>query len=345
MNLFNLRDFQDVAREKLDPVYYDYFASGAQDEITVQANEAAFRRLSLVPRVLRGVGEPDLGLTVLGQEASMPVLLAPTAFHRLAHPAGELETARAAAASGVIMVAAMLSTVAVEEVATSGATLWFQLYLQPDLGYTESLVRRAEAAGCKALVVTVDSPALGRNERKDRHDFYDLPPGMSCANLRDGDVRQVVLSPDFSWKDIEWLRGITSLPIVLKGILHPADAALAVEYGAAAVIVSNHGGRQLDTMPPTIDRLPLIADAVRGQVPLLLDGGVRRGTDIVKALAYGAQAVAIGRPVMWGLSVAGAEGVTKVLSLLRAELVNALTLCGVADLRAVPRELVVPPTG
>jgi 4-hydroxymandelate oxidase len=345
LNLFNLRDFQDVAREKLDPVYYDYFASGAQDEITVQANEAAFRRLSLVPRVLRGVGEPDLGLTVLGQEASMPVLLAPTAFHRLAHPAGEAETARAAAASGVIMMVAMLSTVALEEIAATGATLWFQLYIQPDLGYTESLVRRAEAAGCKALVVTVDSPALGMNERKDRHDFHDLPAGMSCANLRDGDVRQVVLSPDFSWKDIDWLRGITSLPIVLKGILHPADAALAVEHGAAAVIVSNHGGRQLDTMPPTIDRLPLIADAVRGQVPLLLDGGVRRGTDIVKALAYGAQAVAIGRPVMWGLSVAGAEGVTKVLSLLRAELVNALTLCGVADLRAVPRELVVPPTG
>ncbi len=342
MNLFNLRDFQDVAREKLDPVYYDYFASGAQDEITVQANETAFKRLSLVPRVLRGAGAPRLGVTLLGQEASMPVLVAPTAFHRLAHPAGELETARAAADAGVIMMAAMLSTVAVEEVAATGATLWFQLDIQPDLGYTESLVRRAEAAGCKALVVTVDSPALGRNERKDRHDFYDLPPGMSCANLRDGDVRQVVLSPDLSWKEIDWLRGITSLPIVLKGILHPADAALAVEHGASTVIVSNHGGRQLDTVPPTIDRLPLIADAVRGRVPLLLDGGVRRGTDVVKALAYGAQAVAIGRPVMWGLSVAGAEGVTKVLSLLRAELVNALTLCGVADLGAVPRELVVP---
>ncbi|WP_336205581.1 alpha-hydroxy acid oxidase [Nonomuraea sp. LPB2021202275-12-8] len=343
MNLFNLRDFQDVALEKLDPVYYDYFAGGAQDEVTVQANEAAFRRLSLVPRVLRGAGRPELGGALLGQATSMPVLLAPTAFHRLAHPAGEVETARAAAEAGVIMMAAMLSTVAVEEVAATGATLWFQLYLQPDLGFTESLVRRAEEAGCKALVVTVDSPALGRNERGDRNDFHDLPAGMSCPNLRgDGDVGQVVLSPEFSWRHVDWLRGITSLPIVLKGILHPADAALAVEHGAAAVIVSNHGGRQLDTMPPTIDRLPLIADAVRGQVPLLLDGGVRRGTDVIKALALGAQAVAIGRPVMWGLSVAGAAGVAKVLSLLRAELVNALTICGVAAPGEVPRDLVVP---
>ncbi|WP_082310333.1 alpha-hydroxy acid oxidase [Nonomuraea sp. SBT364] len=342
MNLFNVRDFEDVAREKLDPVYYDYFAGGAQDEVTVRANEAAFRRLALLPRVLRGVERPTLDVTLLGQAASMPVLLAPTAFHRLAHPAGEAETARAAAGAGVIMMAAMLSTVAVEEVAATGATLWFQLYIQPDLGFTASLVRRAEAAGCKALVVTVDSPALGRGERGDRNNFHDLPPGLHCANLRgDGNVRQVVLSPEVSWKHVDWLRSITSLPIVLKGILHPADAVLAVEHGAAAIIVSNHGGRQLDTTPASVDRLPLIADAVGGRVPLLLDGGVRRGTDVIKALALGARAVAIGRPVMWGLSVAGADGVAKVLTLLRTELLNALTLCGVAAPGEVTRELVI----
>ncbi|MEU4577593.1 MULTISPECIES: alpha-hydroxy acid oxidase [Nonomuraea] len=342
MNLFNVRDFEDVAREKLDPVYYDYFAGGAQDEVTVRANEAAFRRLCLVPRVLRGVERPTLEVNLLGQPASMPVLLAPTAFHRLAHPAGEAETGRAAAQAGVIMMAAMLSTVPVEEVAATGATLWFQLYIQPDLGFTASLVRRAEAAGCKAIVVTVDSPALGRGERGDRNNFHDLPPGLHCANLRgDGNVRQVVLSPEISWKHVDWLRSITSLPIVLKGILHPADAVLAVEHGAAAIIVSNHGGRQLDTSPASIDRLPLIADAVDGRVPLLLDGGVRRGTDVIKALALGARAVAIGRPVMWGLSVAGAEGVAKVLTLLRTELLNALTLCGVAGPGELTRELVV----
>jgi 4-hydroxymandelate oxidase len=330
--LVNLRDAEAAARQRLDPVYYDYFASGAQDEVTVAANEAAYRRRSLIPRVLSGCGPPRLETALLGRATSMPVLMAPTAFHRLAWPEAEVATARAAAAADVIMIAAMLSTVTVEEIAATGATLWFQLYIQPDLAFTESLVRRAEAAGCRALVVTVDSPALGRNERGDRNDFHDLPPGVYCANMGgDGHVRQVVLSPAISWAHVDWLRGITTLPILLKGVLHPADARLAVEHGVDGLIVSNHGGRQLDTTPASLDRLEPVAEAVGGRVPLLIDGGVRRGTDVAKALALGASAVAIGRPVLWGLAVAGEPGVRRVLELLRTELANALTLLGVAS--------------
>jgi 4-hydroxymandelate oxidase len=341
--LVNVRDFEAAARARLDPMYYDYFASGAQDELTVAANEAAFRRRTLVPRILRGCGPPRLDTTLLGTAASMPVLIAPTAFHRLACPDAEVATGRAAATADVTMIAAMLSTVSIEEIAATGAKLWFQLYIQPDLAFTEALVRRAEAAGCRALVVTVDSPALGRNERGDRNDFHDLPPGISCANMRgDGHVRQVVLSPEISWWHLDWLRGTTELPVLLKGVLHPDDAEIAVERGVDGLIVSNHGGRQLDTTPATLDRLSVIADRVAGRVPLLLDGGVRRGTDVAKALALGAQAVALGRPVLWGLAVAGAAGVGAVLELLRTELANALTLLGAGTPADLTRDQVEP---
>jgi 4-hydroxymandelate oxidase len=341
--LVNLRDFEAAARTCLDPVYYDYFASGAQDETTVAANEAAFRGRTLIPRVLRGCSPPRLETSVLGQTAAMPVLIAPTAFHRLACPDAEVATGRAAAAADVIMIAAMLSTVTIEEIAATGAKLWFQLYIQPDLAFTESLVRRAEAAGCRALVVTVDSPTLGRNERGDRNNFHDLPPGVYCANMgAAGHVRQVVLSPAISWWHVDWLRETTSLPILLKGVLHPADARLAVEHGVDGLIVSNHGGRQLDATPASLDRLAPIAEAVGGRVPLLLDGGVRRGTDVAKAIALGARAVAIGRPALWGLAVAGEAGVRRVLELLRVELTNALTLLGVGAPAELARDQVVP---
>jgi 4-hydroxymandelate oxidase len=348
----NVREFEALARERLDPVHYDYFAGAAQDEITVRGNESAFARLALVPRILRGVAAPALDVTVLGADASMPIMMSPTAFHRLAHPDAERATARAAAAAGTIMIAAMLSTTAIEDIAAearkaaSDPVLWFQLYIQPDLGFTEAIVRRAEEAGCQALVVTVDSPALGRHERNDRNDFHDLPAGIRCENLRElrggepGSVRQVVLSPEISWRHIDWLREISSLPVVLKGALHPLDARLAVERGVDALLVSNHGGRQLDTMPPTIDQLPLIAETVEGRVPLLLDGGVRRGTDVVKALALGADAVAVGRPILWGLAADGEAGVTRVLEILRAETAHTLTLCGCDAPGAVTRDLV-----
>jgi 4-hydroxymandelate oxidase len=265
------------------------------------------------------------------------VIVAPTAFHRLAHPDGELATARAAAKAGVIMVVSMASTVAIEEIAETGADLWFQLYVQPDLGFTESLVGRAEAAGCTALVVSVDSPVLGRRERDLRNGFLDLPHGMACAHM---DGRAIGFRSDLSWDHIDWLRSVSTVPIVLKGVVHPKDARLAVGCGVDAVAVSNHGGRQLDTMPATIEVLPQVADAVGGTVQLLLDGGVRRGTDVLKALALGADAVAIGRPVLWGLAVDGEDGVARVLDMLRAELDVALALCGCRSPREVSPDLI-----
>jgi len=351
----SLRELEAEARPCLAPSIYEFFAGGSGDEITLRANEAAFGRFGLVPRVLTGAGRPDLGVSLLGCASSSPILIAPTAFHRLAHPDGECATARAAAASGTIMIASMASTVAIANVAASaraaaGAvdpSLWFQIYIQPDLGFTEAIVRRAEAAGCKALVVTVDSPAFGRRERDLRNGFVELPDGMCCENMREpqgeeglGRPRSIEFAPELSWEHIDWLRSVTALPIALKGVMHPDDARMAVDRGIDALLVSNHGGRQLDSVPATIDLLPVIAEAVGDRVPLLLDGGVRRGTDVVKALALGASAVAIGRPVLWGLTLDGTKGVSRVLDMLRSELEQALTLCGCRSLDDLDRSFV-----
>ncbi|HEY3471961.1 MAG TPA: alpha-hydroxy acid oxidase [Amycolatopsis sp.] len=337
-------EFEASARQRLDPVHYDYFAGGAQDEITVAENEAAFKRLRLLPRVLRGSDKRDLSVTLLGTPSSMPILVAPTAFHRLAHPDGELATARAAARAGTVLIVSMAATTAIEHVAAAAREvspdpgLWFQLYLQPDLEFTEAIVRRAENAGVKAFVVTVDSPVLGRRARDDRNGFHDLPAGLAVENLRDigenrsggttSHVRDIVMSAALNWDHIAWLRSKTKLPVLIKGVLHAEDARLAVHHGVAGIVVSNHGGRQLDTVPATIDVLPEIAAAVGGAIPVLLDGGIRRGTDVVKALALGADAVGVGRPVVWGLAAGGREGVTEVLELLRADFDQALALCG-----------------
>jgi len=335
MKALSLRELEATARSLLNPRIHDLFAGGSDDEVSLRANEDAFARLGLVPRVLRGRGEPRLDTELLGCRASLPIVIAPTAFHRLAHPEGERATARAAAAAGAILTVSMASTTAIEEIAQAGGPLWFQLYLQPDRGFTEALVRRVEAAGCKALVVTVDSPVFGRRERELRNGFTDLPPGMCCENMRPlgpggerGPARPIAFSPALSWEDVEWLRRTTSLPIALKGVLHPEDAKRALESGVDALFVSNHGGRQLDTIPAPLELLPALADALGGRLPLLLDGGVRRGTDALKALALGARAVAIGRPVLWGLAVGGEAGVAHVLALLRSELERALALCG-----------------
>ncbi|MFI7426750.1 alpha-hydroxy acid oxidase [Micromonospora sp. NPDC049836] len=335
----NLAELAADARRRLDPVHWDFFAGGAGEERTVRANEAAFTRRYLVPRVLRDVRRRDLRTSLLGSRISMPVLIAPTAFHRLAHPAGEVATARAAAEAGTIMVVSMAATRPVEEIAAAGGPLWFQLYPQPDLDFTASVVRRAEAAGCTALVVTVDSPVFGRRERDLRHGFVDLPPGLVCENMRDasGRVRAIGMDAGLDWARIAWLREVTTLPILLKGVLHPADAALAVAHGVDGVLVSNHGGRQLDGALATLDALPAVVAAVAGRLPVLLDGGVRRGADVLVALALGATAVLVGRPVLWGLAVGGAAGVRQVLDLLHADLNRALALAGAtgpADLHA-----------
>jgi 4-hydroxymandelate oxidase len=347
----NLDDLRTEAERRLDPVYRDFFAGGAGDERTLRANETAFDAYRILPRVLRGGGWRDLRITLFGDELALPVLVSPTAFHRLAHPDGEIACARAVAAAGTVMVVSMAATTPIEAVAaatdTEGrrARLWFQLYPQPDLGFTESVIRRAEAAGCQALVVTGDSPVFGWRERDLRNGFLDLPCGLWCENMRDprtGTVRDIVMDDRLDWARIDWLREITRLPVVLKGVLHPADARLAVEHGVDAVLVSNHGGRQLDGVPASIDALPAVVNAVEGRVPVLLDGGIRRGTDILTALALGAVAVGIGRPVIWGLAARGEAGVRQVLDWLRADLARAMTLAGAVRPADLTPDLILP---
>ncbi|WP_233604182.1 alpha-hydroxy acid oxidase [Micromonospora sp. HM5-17] len=347
----NLDDLRTEAERRLDPVHRDFFAGGAGDERTLRANETAFDAYRILPRVLRGGGARDLRITLFGDELALPVLASPTAFHRLAHPDGELACARAVAAAGTVMVVSMAATTPIEAVAAATdaerrrARLWFQLYPQPDLGFTESVIRRAEAAGCQALVVTGDSPVFGWRERDLRNGFLDLPSGLWCENMRDpqtGTVRNIVMDDRLDWARIDWLREITRLPVVLKGVLHPADARLAVEHGVDAVLVSNHGGRQLDGVPASIDALPAVVDAVEGRVPVLLDGGVRRGTDILTALAFGAVAVGVGRPVVWGLAARGEAGVRQVFDWLRADLARAMTLAGAVRPADLTPDLILP---
>jgi len=351
-------DFEAIARETLSGQAYDYYAGGALDEVTLRENRAAYDRLSLAYRVLVDVSRRDLTTSVLGQPVSMPVLVAPTAFHRLATPDGEMATARAAGAVGTIMILSTLSTTPVEAVVSAASgPVWFQLYVYRDRKATEGLVRRAEAAGCRALVLTVDAPLLGRRERDVRNRF-SLPPGIVVANLLPegyGEVPPAIadsglaayvasfLDPSLTWGDVAWLRSLTKLPILVKGIVRPDDALRAADAGAAGVVVSNHGGRQLDTAPATIDVLPEIADALAAhghRIEVLMDGGVRRGTDILKALALGARAVLVGRPVLWGLAAGGDAGAANVLRLLRSELDLAMALAGAPTIADVTRDLV-----
>jgi 4-hydroxymandelate oxidase len=333
-----VRELAAKARANLEPAHWDFFAGGAGEERTVRGNEAAFATRRIVPRVLRGVGDRDLRTTLLGTELSMPLLLSPTAFHLLAHPSGEAGTAAAAAAEDVVMTVSMGATQPIEQIAATGAKLWFQLYPQPDAAFEKHVVERAVKAGCRALVVTVDSPVHGRRERDRRNGFLDLPSGLACANMRDADGlrRDITMDPTLTWAVVDRLRALTDLPIVLKGVLHPADARLAAER-VDAILVSNHGGRQLDGTIATLDALPAVVAAVDDRIPVLLDGGVRRGTDMLTALALGARAVAIGRPVIWGLAAGGPSGVRDVLALLRTELDHVLALAGAkrpADLTA-----------
>lgn len=341
MNCINLEDFRQRAHAQLAPEIFDYFDGGAEDEVTLRDNRDAFNGITLWPRVLTGgpaaTGPDALETELLGSKISMPVFLSPTAFHKLAHPDGELATARAARDAGTLMTVSMASTLPVEQlvggiVGQGDAPMpWFQLYVQPDRGWTAELIARAEAAGCSALVITVDSPMFGRHERDLRNGFVDLPAGLHCAHMRTGDggaLRRIEFDATLSWSDIDWLRSVSRLPLVIKGITHPDDARLALEHGASAVFVSNHGGRQLDTVAASITLLPAIVSAVDGAVPVLMDGGIRRGTHVLKALALGATAVGIGRPVLWGLAADGQAGVRRVLALLRDELLQSLTLCG-----------------
>lgn len=340
-------DFEREAARRLPQAVLDYYAGGALDEVTLRDNRAAYDRIPLYYRVLAGVRDRALETTLLGERVSMPVLVAPTAFHRMAHEDGELATARAAASAGTLMVVSTLSNTDIEDIAEAATgPLWFQLYIYKDRDATRDLVARVEKTRCSAIVLTVDAPLLGPRERDIRNQFA-LPEGLSVKNLLgagQGTVAKEMfgsglakyvatfLDPTISWRDVEWLRSITKLPIIIKGVVRADDARRAIEMGARGIVVSNHGGRQLDTSPATIEALPRVVEAVDGRAEVYVDGGVRRGIDVVKALALGARAVLVGRPVLWGLAVDGERGVTRVLEILRNELDNAMGLCGASTI-------------
>jgi len=333
---FNVGDYEREAERLLDPGAFGYFAGGAGDERTLRDNVEAFSRWQLRPRVLVDVSEVSTVATVLGSEVSMPLLVAPTAFQRLAHPDGELATARAAASAGTVMCQSTLSSVTPGELAAAapGARLWFQLYWSSDRGFTSELLARVVEAGFEAVVFTVDFPAAGRRER-DLRAAFTLPDDLVTPNIPESLQRHdfhaalgQIVDTTLTWRDLEWLRETCSVPVLLKGILSAEDALLAAEHGAAGVIVSNHGGRQLDGVAASLDALPEVVEAVGERVEVLVDGGVRRGTDVLKALALGARVVLVGRPALWGLAVGGEQGVRDVLELFRAEISLGLTQLG-----------------
>lgn len=355
VSLVNLAEYEEAARGRLPREVYEYYAGAANDGITLRANREAYERVALHYPVLRDVKARDTATAVLGEKISFPVMVAPTAFHRLACDQGECATARAAARAGTVMVISTLATTLLDEVtAAADGRTWFQLYIYKDRGATLELIRRAEAAGCRALVLTVDTAVWGRREADVRNNFT-LPEGLSVVNLA-AQAKQAfpkgvsgsglaaytveMLDASLTWQDFSWLLTQTKLPVLLKGVVRADDAARAVELGAAGVIVSNHGGRQLDSAPATIDVLPRVVEAVAGRAPVLVDGGVRRGTDVVKALALGAKAVLVGRPVLWGLAVAGEDGAYRVLELLKAEFDLAMALCGARTVGEVERGLI-----
>jgi 4-hydroxymandelate oxidase len=348
--LLTVADFERVARQRLTKAAYDYFRSGSEKELALDRNESAFDDYVIWYKVLVDVAERELATTVLGTPVAAPILIAPTAYHRMAHADGELATARAAAAAGTVYVVSTLATTALDEVAqASPGPKWFQLYIHKDREMTRALVERAEAAGYDAIVITVDTPLLGRRLRDERNGFA-LPPGLVMSNLADlaGPTDGSMLaryvaerhSASFTWSDLAWLRSLSHLPILLKGIVRADDAARAAGEGIAGIMVSNHGGRQLDSAPATLTALPGIVDAVAGRAEVFLDGGVRTGADIFKAIALGARAVLVGRPILWGLAAGGEDGVVAVLHLLADDLSRTMALAGTRTLADIERSMV-----
>ena len=341
MDPINVFEYEALAQAKMNPAFWDFYQGGSDDEVTLRANRTAFERIRLRPRVLVDVsaGALNMRTTVLDTPVSMPILVAPTALHSMAHPEGECATAQGAGMANTLMIASTTATRSIEEIAQAASgPLWFQLYVYPSFQVAEKLVRRAEAAGYRAIVLTVDLPYLG-NREKDRHNNVTIPPEPFYeANFVDVEEKGQPWVP-LTWESLSWLRSITSLPILVKGILTAEDAVLAVEHGVTGIIVSNHGGRQLDTALASIDALPEIVEAVTGRCEVYIDGGIRRGTDILKALALGARAVLVGRPILWGLAANGAQGVFQVLEILRKELELSMALAGRPTLDSIDRTL------
>jgi len=353
-NFLSLDDFATAAQQRMSKMIFEYVDSGAGDEHTMRWNRERWNQIKLRPRVLTDVSELRLETTFLGQHFHLPILLAPAAYHRLYHPDGELATVAGANAAGASLVVASFATHSIEDIAKQARRrFWFQLYVQPDREFTRSLVQRVEAAGCAALCVTADTPILGIRTREMRSSFSlpdDIPLPNMIGGAKDelsrshlpefGSIYSRRLDPRLTWKDISWFRSITRLPVLVKGILSPDDARRAIDAGASGVIVSNHGGRNLDTLPATAEALPRVIDAVEGRIPVLVDGGIRRGTDVLKALALGAKAVMIGRPYIYGLALAGPAGVERVLQILKTELMMAMALAGVRSIKEIDRQTI-----
>lgn len=329
--LVTLDDYEQEARLSIQPAAWEYIHGGAGDEHTLAWNREAFARIRLDQRVLRDVSVVDTRVTLLGEEMAHPIMLAPVAAHSLAHPDGEVATADAARETNSGMVLSSYTSRPIEDVLRVGARpVWFQLYMQ-ERDATRSLAERVAAAGFQALCLTVDTPTAGARDRQARagFEFPDLP----YRTVSPGENPCV-------WDDVAWVRTTTPIPLVLKGILNPEDAELAIQAGASAIVVSNHGGRNLDTLPAAVEALPRVADQVAGRIPILVDGGIRRGTDVLKCLALGASAVLIGRPYLYGLAVGGAAGAAAVIEILRRELTQAMALTGCATVGAIGRKAI-----
>nr|CAD1841556.1 unnamed protein product [Ananas comosus var. bracteatus] len=352
MEITNVMEYEAIAKQKLPKMVYDYYASGAEDQWTLQENREAFSRILFRPRILIDVSNIDMTTTVLGFKISMPIMIAPTAMQKMAHPDGEYATARAASAAGTIMTLSSWATSSVEEVASTGPESASSNFTN----VVAQLVRRAEKAGFKAIALTVDTPRLGRRE-DDIKNRFTLPPFLTLKNFEGLNLGKMDKANDsglasyvagqidrsLSWKDVKWLQTITCMPIFVKGVLTAEDARLAVQAGAAGIIVSNHGARQLDYVPATITALEEVVKAAQGRVPVFLDGGVRRGTDVFKALALGASGVFIGRPVLFSLAAEGEAGVRKVLQMLRDEFELTMALSGCTSLKEITRNHIVTP--
>jgi 4-hydroxymandelate oxidase len=328
-------DFEPAARRVLPTTAYDFFAGGAGDELTVADNRRSFDRWLIRPRFLRGSGSPETSTRVLGTDLSFPVLVAPWAYQRMAHPDGESATARAAARAGTVMCVSSTTVGFLEEIAAAAmGPKWWQLYMFSDREATAEMLKRVAGSGFAAIVWTVDVPVLGLRHRDTRNGFV-MPIGMPWDDL--------TYDSDLTWDDLPWIRGqVPNLPVLVKGLLTAEDAELAMEAGVDGIVVSNHGGRQLDGSPAALDALPEIVEVVAGRVPVLVDGGVRRGTDVLKALALGAAAVLVARATVWGLAVAGEDGVADVLRILRDEFANAMALAGCRTVAEITRAHVTP---
>jgi isopentenyl diphosphate isomerase/L-lactate dehydrogenase-like FMN-dependent dehydrogenase len=339
MQLINIDEYEWLAGKLIPPDSWNYYQGGANDEVTLRANRSAFGRIRLRPRMLVDATDCDTSTTVLGVAVSMPILGAPVAYHGMAHEKAECATAEGVGRAGTLMVASINSNQTLEDIALAASgPLWFQLYLSADSAESERMVKRAEDAGYGALVLTVDRPVYGRRERDVRSGFR-LPAHLRAANFGDA-TRDVATACVATWQSLDWLIRTTRLPVLVKGILTAEDAKLAVEHGVAGVMVSNHGGRQLDGVLAGIEALPEVAAAVDGRCEVYCDGGIRRGTDVLKALALGARAVLVGRPTLWGLAVDGADGVNRVFSLLQEELRLSMTLAGRPTVDSIDRSLV-----